>query len=76
MAFFRSKLQRDRERDVTEKIALGMAGGGSQSQEAMYDQRLFNQNKVIMLILPSCLSVGIIRIKFILLLGFSLLIYN
>ena len=24
-----------------------MAGGGSQSQEAMYDQRLFNQNKVM-----------------------------
>lgn len=50
--FRRSKLQRDRERDVTEKIALGVAGGGSQSQEAMYDQRLFNQNKVS---LTSCL---------------------
>ena len=49
MVFFaRSKLQRDRERDVTEKIALGMAGGGSQSQEALYDQRLFNQNKVML----------------------------
>ena len=45
--FCRSKLQRDRERDVTEKIALGMAGGGSQSHEALYDQRLFNQNKVM-----------------------------
>ncbi|XP_028409774.1 SNW domain-containing protein 1-like [Dendronephthya gigantea] len=43
----RSKLQRDRERDITEKIALGIAGGGSQSHEAMYDQRLFNQNKGI-----------------------------
>lgn len=37
----RSKLTRDKERDISEKIALGMAKvtGG----EAMYDQRLFNQ---------------------------------
>jgi SNW domain-containing protein 1 len=40
--FKRSKLTRDRERDVSEKVALGQAkvGGGG---EAMYDQRLFNQ---------------------------------
>ena len=40
----RSKLTRDKDRDVSEKIALGMAkvsAGG----EAMYDQRLFNQEK-------------------------------
>lgn len=38
----RSKITRDRERDVSERIALGMAkvSGG----EAMYDQRLFNQD--------------------------------
>eukprot|EP00887_Chlorella_sp_A99_P006436 scaffold3.g6436.t1 len=38
----KSKLTRDRDRDVSEKIALGMARvtGG----EAMYDQRLFNQD--------------------------------
>lgn len=37
----RSKLTRDKDRDISEKIALGMAKvtGG----EAMYDQRLFNQ---------------------------------
>lgn len=41
--FKRSKITRDRERDISEKIALGMAKvtGG----EAMYDQRLFNQDK-------------------------------
>lgn len=38
----RSKLTRDKDRDISEKIALGMAKvtGG----EAMYDQRLFNQD--------------------------------
>ena len=37
----RSKLTRDKDRDISEKVALGMAKvtGG----EAMYDQRLFNQ---------------------------------
>lgn len=37
----RSKLTRDKDRDISEKIALGMAkvSGG----EALYDQRLFNQ---------------------------------
>lgn len=40
--FKRSKLTRDKDRDISEKIALGMAKvtGG----EAMYDQRLFNQD--------------------------------
>ena len=45
MVICRSKLQRDKERDVSEKIALGMASGAP-SQEALYDQRLFNQSKV------------------------------
>lgn len=38
----KSKLTRDRERDISEKVALGMAnvGGG----EVAYDQRLFNQD--------------------------------
>lgn len=37
----RSKLTRDKDRDISEKVALGMAKvtGG----EAMYDERLFNQ---------------------------------
>ena len=40
----RSKLTRDKDRDVSEKIALGMAKVGT-AGEAMYDQRLFNQEK-------------------------------
>ena len=38
----RSKITRDKDRDISEKIALGMAkvSGG----EAIYDQRLFNQD--------------------------------
>ncbi len=39
----KSKITRDRDRDISEKVALGMAkvGGG----EVMYDQRLFNQDQ-------------------------------
>ncbi|KAG2430720.1 hypothetical protein HYH02_013562 [Chlamydomonas schloesseri] len=39
----KSKITRDRERDISEKVALGMAnvGGGG---EVQYDQRLFNQD--------------------------------
>ncbi|KAM0892071.1 hypothetical protein ACQ4PT_026007 [Festuca glaucescens] len=42
----KSKLTRDRDRDVSEKIALGMAStNGAKGGEVMYDQRLFNQDK-------------------------------
>ncbi|KAJ3695848.1 hypothetical protein LUZ60_001225 [Juncus effusus] len=42
----KSKLTRDRDRDVSEKVALGMANtGAGRSGEVMYDQRLFNQDK-------------------------------
>lgn len=41
----KSKITRDRERDVTEKVALGMAQVDRTSGEAMYDTRLFNQEK-------------------------------
>ena len=41
----RTKLQRDKERDISEQIALGQAAPHP-SQEAMFDQRLFNQNRV------------------------------
>jgi hypothetical protein len=37
---------RDRDRDVSEKIALGQANTGAKSAEALYDQRLFNQDQV------------------------------
>ncbi|XP_034044727.1 SNW domain-containing protein 1-like isoform X2 [Thalassophryne amazonica] len=40
----RSKLQRDQDRDVSELIALGLPNPQS-SNEAQYDQRLFNQSK-------------------------------
>jgi len=36
---------RNRDRDISEKIALGLPSTGGGSQETMYDQRLFNQTK-------------------------------
>lgn len=50
--FNRSKLQRDKERDISEQIALGLASAPP-SQEALYDQRLFNQSKVMYGLNPS-----------------------
>ncbi|XP_010456462.1 PREDICTED: SNW/SKI-interacting protein-like [Camelina sativa] len=41
----KSKITRDSERDITEKVALGMATVGGRGGEVMYDQRLFNQDK-------------------------------
>ncbi|KAI3834725.1 hypothetical protein MKX03_013978 [Papaver bracteatum] len=43
----KSKITRDRDRDVSEKVALGMANTGAANRggEIMYDQRLFNQDK-------------------------------
>ncbi|XP_062502914.1 SNW domain-containing protein 1-like isoform X2 [Corticium candelabrum] len=40
----RTKLEQQRDRDVSEKIALGMPSN-AKNQESMYDQRLFNQSK-------------------------------
>ncbi|XVF77513.1 hypothetical protein PTKIN_Ptkin14bG0050500 [Pterospermum kingtungense] len=41
-----SKITRDRDRDISEKVALGMACiGAGRGGEVMYDQRLFNQEK-------------------------------
>lgn len=37
----KSKTERDQDRDISEKIALGQAQ--PTSREAMFDQRLFNQ---------------------------------
>ncbi|CAG9838677.1 unnamed protein product [Diabrotica balteata] len=39
----RSKLQRERERDISEQIALGMPAKGATSNETQFDQRLFGQ---------------------------------
>lgn len=41
----KSKITRDRDRDISEKVALGMASTGARGGEVMYDQRLFNQEK-------------------------------
>ncbi|XP_010540981.1 PREDICTED: SNW/SKI-interacting protein-like [Tarenaya hassleriana] len=41
----KSKITRDRDRDISEKVALGMASTGTRGGEVMYDQRLFNQDK-------------------------------
>ena len=42
----KSKITRDRDRDISEKVALGMASiGAGRGGEVLYDQRLFNQEK-------------------------------
>lgn len=42
----KSKITQDGDRDISEKVALGMASAGSvHGGEVMYDQRLFNQEK-------------------------------
>ena len=42
----RSRLQRERERDISEEIALGLANNNrSSAGEVQFDQRLFNQSK-------------------------------
>merc|ERR1719189_161060 len=41
----RSKLEKERERDISEQIALGMPAKSTTSGEGMFDARLFNQSK-------------------------------
>ncbi|CAH4037560.1 puff-specific protein Bx42 [Pieris brassicae] len=41
----RSKLVKERERDISEQIALGLPAKANQGGEAMFDQRLFNNSK-------------------------------
>jgi hypothetical protein len=44
---YRNKLQKARERDISEKIALGMPNtGAGTSSETQFDSRLFNTTKV------------------------------
>ncbi len=49
----RSKMDRDKDRDVTEKIALGLPSAAG-SKEAQFDQRLFNQSKVKLVLYNVC----------------------
>ncbi|VVB13885.1 unnamed protein product [Arabis nemorensis] len=39
------KITRDRDRDISEKVALGMASSGCRGGEVMYDQRSFDQEQ-------------------------------
>ncbi|XP_041985861.1 puff-specific protein Bx42 [Aricia agestis] len=41
----RSKLAKDRERDISEQIALGLPAKNNAGAESMFDQRLFNNSK-------------------------------
>lgn len=41
----RTKLTRDRDRDMSERVALGQGAAGNAATEVMYDQRLFNQGE-------------------------------
>jgi SNW domain-containing protein 1 len=41
----RTRLERQRERDISEQIALGIANPRTNSSEVQFDQRLFNQSK-------------------------------
>lgn len=41
----RSRIQKERERDISEKIALGLPDTRA-NQDAQFDQRLYNQSKV------------------------------
>ena len=44
--FKRSKHERERERDVSEKVALGLSAGAAKLQgDAQFDARLFNQSE-------------------------------
>jgi SNW domain-containing protein 1 len=38
------KMKRDRDRDISEKIALGLPGVRNTNAEAQFDSRLFNQD--------------------------------
>jgi len=45
ITIFRTKLQRERERDISEQIALGMPAKNTGAGDAQFDQRLFNTTK-------------------------------
>ena len=45
LLILRSKLEKDRERDISEQIALGLPAKTQLVGEAAFDQRLFNTSK-------------------------------
>ncbi len=42
---FRNRLERERERDISEQIALGLPAKTITGGETQFDSRLFNQSK-------------------------------
>lgn len=42
----RTQLQKEKDRDISEKIALGLPNTGNNSGEIQFDSRLFNTSKV------------------------------
>ena len=42
----RTQLQKEKERDISEKIALGLPNTGANTGELQYDSRLFSSAKV------------------------------
>ncbi len=40
------RMRREKERDISEKIALGLPDNRARDGETQFDQRLFNQSKV------------------------------
>ena len=51
-------MDRDKDRDISEKIALGMPGAPP-SNESMFDQRLFNTSQVSPLIIRDCFNLSL-----------------
>jgi len=46
VVWYRNRLQKERDRDVSEKIALGLPNTGAARDDVQFDQRLFNQSRV------------------------------
>jgi len=46
VVWFRNRLQKERERDISEKIALGLPNTAAARDDVQFDQRLFNQSRV------------------------------
>ena len=56
-------MDRDKDRDVTEKIALGLPSTAG-SQEGQFDQRLFNQSKVYVLSLLHTITLAFYTVTY------------
>ena len=43
---FRAKFDKQKERDISEKIALGLPNAGGRTDDMQHDHRLYNTSKV------------------------------